>query len=48
MRLLQFAVFGFGGDEEWNFGIGVFPEREEVLIGDAGFGCVAFEGVGAR
>jgi len=27
--------------------VGVFPEREEILIGDAGFGGVALQGVGA-
>src|SRR5271156_5617248 len=32
-RLLQLGVFGFGGDEDGNVGVRVFPEREEILVG---------------
>ena len=46
-QLLQLGVFGFCGDEDGNVGVGVFPEREEVLIGGARLGCIAGESVGA-
>jgi len=44
---LQLRVFRFGSEEDRNVRVGVFPEREEILIGDAGFGGVALQGVGA-
>jgi hypothetical protein len=46
--LLQFIGFGFGFAEDWDVGIGIFPQREEFLIGGAGLGVVAGEGFGAR
>jgi hypothetical protein len=57
-KSLQLGVFGFGGDEDGNIGIGVFPQREKILIRGAGLGAsgfgsgtlrgLRFEGVGAR
>src|ERR1700680_977809 len=38
----QFGVFGFGGDEDGDAGVGVFPEREEIVVGGAGFGARGF------
>ena len=37
-KLVQLGGFGFGGDEDENVRVGVFPEGEEILIGGAGFG----------
>jgi len=48
LKLLQLGVFGFGGCEDGDPGVGVFPEREEILIRYACLGWVALEGVGAR
>jgi hypothetical protein len=45
--LLQFRVFRFGLAQDGDFGVCVFPEGEEVLVGHASFGVVALEGVGA-
>ena len=44
--LLQLGVLGFGGDEDGDVGVGVFPEGEEILIGGAGLGGIARESVG--
>src|SRR5260370_69116 len=44
-ELLQLSVFGLGGDEDGDVGVGVFPESEEILIGGAGFGCITLEHV---
>jgi hypothetical protein len=46
-NLFQLRVFGLGGDENGNAGVGVFPEGEETLIGCAGFGSVALQRVSA-
>src|SRR5258708_30918303 len=46
-ELLQLSVFGLGGDEDGDVGVGVFPESEEILIGGAGFGCITLEHVSA-
>ena len=40
-QLLQFRVLGLGLLQDWDVGIGIFPKLEKVLIGSAGFGCVA-------
>jgi hypothetical protein len=45
---LQLGVFGFGGDEDGDVRIGVFPEGEEVLVRVTGIGLVGLCGVGAR
>lgn len=39
--LLKFDVFGFGLLEDGEVGVGVFPEREEILVGGAGSGGFA-------
>ena len=45
--LLQLRVLGFGLLQDGDVGVGVFPEREEVLIDSSRFGRVALHGVGA-
>lgn len=45
--LLHFGVFGFGFVEQGNVGVGVFPVRKEILVGDAAARVVALQGVGA-
>jgi hypothetical protein len=45
--LSQLRVFGFGFLEAGNVRVGVFPRREEILIGCAGLGSVAREGMSA-
>lgn len=47
LGLAQTRVFVFGLFQEGQVGIGVFPEREEVLVGGAGACRVAGEGQGA-
>jgi hypothetical protein len=32
--------------QDGNIGIGIFPEREEIVVGGLGFGGVARESVG--
>ena len=44
---MKLCVLAFRGDEDGNVGIGVFSEREEILIGRLGFGGVALQGGGA-
>ncbi len=29
---MELSVFGLGGDEDGNIGVGVFPEGKEILI----------------
>src|SRR5438270_9089959 len=41
LTLLQFFIFLMRGDQDGNRRVGVFPEREEILIGSARFSCVA-------
>jgi hypothetical protein len=43
----QFRVLGLGLLKDGDVGVGVFPEREEILISGAGFGGVALQGIGA-
>jgi hypothetical protein len=45
--LLQFRVLGFGLFQDGDVGVGVFPEREEILIGGTGFSEVALHCKGA-
>ncbi len=40
--LLQLRVLGFGTDENWNVGVGVFPKRKEIFVGGAGLGSGTF------
>ena len=43
----SFGVFLFGLDENWNAGIGILPDREEILIRLSGFWQIADQSVGA-
>ena len=45
--LLKLRVFRFCSDEDGNVRICVFPKREEILIGGAGFRGVALQHVRA-
>jgi hypothetical protein len=38
---LQLGVFGLSSNKDGDVGVGIFPEREEVLIGSARFCVVA-------
>jgi hypothetical protein len=40
-RLLQLRVFCLGFFQDWDVGVRTLPEREEVVVGSAGFGRVA-------
>src|SRR5580704_2769580 len=44
--LVQPGIFGFGGDEDSNFRVGLFPQREEIPIRRARPGGVAQESIG--
>ena len=46
-QLLQLRVLRFRSDEDGDVRVGVFPEREEILIGRLGLGGVALHGVGS-
>jgi hypothetical protein len=46
-ELLQLRVLSLRRDENRNVRIGIFPQREEILIGCFGLGGVALDGVGA-
>jgi hypothetical protein len=46
--LFQLCVLRLSLLQDGDIGVGVFPEREEILIGGAGFGRVALQGVSAR
>jgi hypothetical protein len=45
--LLQLRVLGFRSDENRNVRIGVFPKREEILIGRLALGGVASHDIGS-
>ena len=44
---MHFGVFGLGFLQDRKVGVGVFPEREEFLIGGFCFGGVALHVIGA-
>ena len=44
---MQLRGLGFRGDEDGDVGVGVFPQRQEILICGAGFGCVALQDASA-
>jgi len=44
---IQLGVFGFSGDEDGDVGVGIFPERKEILIRSLGFRSVALQRRGA-
>jgi hypothetical protein len=35
-QLLQLGIFGFGGDEDGDVWVGVFPQREKIFVGGKG------------
>src|ERR1700730_5265582 len=43
---MELCVFGLGRDEHGNVRVGVFPERQEILIRRLGLGGVALHGIG--
>jgi hypothetical protein len=45
--LLQPCVLRLGSLQDWDVGVGVFPEGEEVLISPFSFIAIAGEDVGA-
>src|SRR5208283_2441504 len=45
--LVQLRVFSLRLFEDRNVRVGVFPKREEILIGHLGFGGIALHRVGA-
>ena|SRR5437667_12638587 len=45
-RLLQLRVLRLGFLQDGDVGVGIFPEREEVLIGSAALGSFARERIG--
>ena len=47
VSLLQLRILGFGLFQDWNVGIGVLPEGEEVLVSRTSFGGVALQRIGA-
>jgi len=46
--LFQLCVLRLGFLQDGDVGVGVFPERKEILIRGPGFGGVALQGVSAR
>ncbi len=46
--LFQPCVLRLGFPQDGNIRVGVFPDREEILIGGAGLGSVALHGVSTR
>ena len=46
-ELMNLRVLRLGSDEDGNVGVGVFPQREEILIRGPGFDGVALQRVGA-
>jgi len=40
-QLFQFRGFSFGFFQDGNIGVGIFPQREKILVGGAGFGAAA-------
>ncbi len=47
-RSLHLRIFCFGLLQNGDVGVGVSPEREEILIGPLGFGIVALQGMGVH
>ena len=39
IRLLQRRVLRFGLPQDWDVGVGVFPKREDIFVGDKGPGA---------
>jgi hypothetical protein len=47
MLLFQLGVFGFCNDQNRNVGVGILPERKEILICRTGFDGIALQHIGA-
>src|SRR5580704_2748818 len=47
VRLVQLGVLCFSPPQDGDGGVGVLPERQEVLVGDTGSGSVTGETIGA-
>jgi hypothetical protein len=45
--LVHFGVFRFRCDQDGDIGVGVFPKREEIIVGGLRFGGVTLLRVGA-
>ena len=45
--LREFGVLGFGFFQDGDIRVGIFPQREEILVGGAGAGVVASQSAGA-
>ena len=45
-ELLQFGVLGLGLLEDGDLRIGIFPDRQEILVRSSAFGGIALESVG--
>src|SRR5437868_6349016 len=46
-ELLQLRVLRLGLFQDRDVRVGVFPQRQKILVGGAGFGGVALQGIGA-
>jgi hypothetical protein len=44
--LFQLGVLRFGGDEDGDVWVGVFPEREEILVSGECLGAIAPQRIG--
>jgi hypothetical protein len=47
VRSLQLGIIHLGLLQNGNVRVGVFPEREEIIVGSLRFGGVALHGLGA-
>jgi len=47
MPLLQLGVLGFGFFQGGEISVGIFPEREEILVGGAALLAIALQSIGA-
>src|SRR5580693_209472 len=47
LGLLELRVFRPSSDEDGDVGVGVFPQREEILISRLGLGGVALQDIGS-
>ena|SRR6516164_2660910 len=47
LRLLQLRILRLGLLQDGDVAIGVLPQREEIVVGGAGFGGVALHGISA-
>jgi len=48
IELVKLCILCFCFLQDRDVRIGVFPEREEIIVGSFGFGSVALQRVGAR